>query len=122
MRVSLNTYQSASSESDIAKRFTSTVSMISPGVISFVPKANNDDYEWTVAMIRHKRRDTLFFKKPKYVVTVSNVGQLPIKDETLKPGEMITVKDDEYEHHSETEVMLHNYIANNNIIIPLINN
>ena len=104
MRLSLNTYQSASSESDVAKRFAATVSMVSPGVISFVPRAQ--DNEWTVAFIRHKKIDTLYFKQPKYVVTVSNVGQLPIIVEDLKPGERIIVNDAEYEQRSETEVTL----------------
>ena len=109
MRVSLNTYEAASTDNSIAKKFVSTLSMPAPGTISFVPKAM--DNEWTVAFIRHKRIDTLFFHQPKYVVTISNVGQLPIKAEDLKHGTTITVKDTECEYRSETEVISYTHVA-----------
>lgn len=102
MRVSLNTYESASPESTFAQKFISTVSMPSPGIISFVPKA--EDNEWSVAFIRHKKIETLFFSQPKYVVTISNVGQLPIPVEDMKHGSKITISDTEYKQRSETEV------------------
>ena len=104
MRVSLNTYESASTDNSIAKKFISTLSMPAPGTISFVPKAVDD--EWTVAFIRHKRIDTLFFRQPKYVVTISNVGQLPVEAKELEHGTTVTVKDTDYKHHSETEVTM----------------
>ena len=101
MRVSLNTYESASPDSAIPKKFVSTVKLVKPGVIEFVPKAD----EWTVAFIRHKKIETLFYKRPKYVVTISNVGQLEIKAEYMNQDEGITVGDEEYECHSEAEVI-----------------
>ena len=100
MRVSLNTYESASSESAFAQKFVSTVSMPSPGIISFVPK----DDEWSVFFIRHKKIETLSFSQPKYVVTISNVGQLPIHVENMKHGTKMTISDTEYKQRSETEV------------------
>ena len=104
MRVSLNTYEAASTDNSTVKKFVSTVSMPAPGTISFVPKAMDD--EWTVAFIRHKRVDIFFFHQPKYVVTISNVGQLPIDAEGLEHGTTVTVKDTDYEHRFETEVDL----------------
>ena len=98
MRVSLNTYESASTENAIATKFVSTLSMPSPGSISFAPKAIDD--EWTVAFIRHKRIDTFFLQPHKYVVTLSYVGQLPVK----AIDSVITVKDTDFEFRSETEV------------------
>ena len=99
MRVSLNTYESSSTENAVATRFVSTLSMSSPGSISFIPQAADD--EWTVAFIRHKKIDTFFFQPHKYAVTLSHVGQLPIK---AVDSSVITVNDTEFEFRSETEV------------------
>lgn len=102
MRVSLNTYQSASTNSEIASKFASTVTMDCPGTISFVPKPKGD--EWRVAFIRHKKIDTLFFNQPKYAVSVSTVGQYRVKVEDFKEDEKFVVKDTAYEQRSEAEV------------------
>lgn len=108
MRVSLNTYESASPDTAIAKKFVSTVKLVKPGVIKFIPKAK--DNEWTVAFLRHRKVDTLFYKRPKYVVTISNVGQLGIKAEDMDHDESIVINDTDYDSHSEAEVMYNNSI------------
>ena len=102
MRVSLNTYESASVDSVFAQKFASTVSMPSPGTISIVPKG--EDHEWSVSFIRHTKIETLCFSQPKYVVSISNVGQLVIPIDDMESGVEMMVKDSDYEHRSEAEV------------------
>ena len=101
MRVSLNIYESTSVDSVFAQKFASTVRMLSPGKLLLVPKGEDD--EWTVAFIRHKKREILSFSQLKYVVSISNVRQLPIPVEDMESGAEMMLIDSDYEHHSEVE-------------------
>lgn len=103
LRLSLNRYKTLPSSDPIVEKFLTTLTMPEPGTLSFVPQAV--DKEWSLRILRHKKRKAYFFHgfDKKYVVTVTTVGEFTVP-EGKYIGETITVKPSNYDLHTEAEV------------------
>ena len=104
LRCSLNRYEQLPSTDPFVEKFISTLSMPQPGVLSFIP--NGADKEWSLRILRHKKRRAFFCRgfDKKYVVTFTSVGDYTLP-ESEHIGEQITVQPNDYKEHTEAEVL-----------------
>ena len=115
IRMCLSYHDTLPPDDPIVQKIITMINVPKPGTLTFKPKGTDGD--WTVSMIRHKKRKAFFFEgfSYKYIVTIMTVWTYEITREDLGKEEL-TLEPSDYTEHVEMEVYGHN----NDLILSIL--